>query len=620
VTSRHAAAVALAGCVVVVIAGVASSAVPAEARVGAVPASQRLTVQVWLKPDLAGAERLAGAIATPGNPAFHRYLSPDAYTARFGPSAAQARAVTAWLTAGGLTQVQANRGRDYVSASGSVSRVQSVFGVRLNRYRTAGANGKPVVIQANDRAVSAPASLAPDVLGVTGLSSAPATRSAAAAPKPAAAVCSRYWAQHVHSIRPSYRGFGKASLPVCGYSADQLRAAYGATWTSTGKGQTVALTEDETPTAMFQTLKNYARANHLPAPKPSQFRQIKAGGGGQCDAPSRDAASRDAAPYNDEAEMDSEAVYAMAPGANQLMVVGSGCDEDQALLNAVVAVLNGNGGRPSASIVSNSWQIPEGEVAPQTVHAIAVRAAAEGVGLYFSSGDTTGLTATASDSFVTAVGGTTLGIGARNNRVFETGWSDEGATLDGGKWSGIGIGSAGGGGTTADHPQPAYQKGVVPASMSRVRDGKRVVIGRAGPDLAADADLSTGMLTGYTDSGHYRTQVNAGTSLACPLIAGLVAAAQQGRWSSFGFINPLLYRLARTRAFRDVLPVNSSMPQQNRAAYTPADDTFSPSIDIFGSQNRAYTDQVIAKGYDTMTGIGTPNGPAFITGLRRSGR
>ena len=55
-TSRHAAAVALAGCVVVVIAGVASSAVPAEARVGAVPASQRLTVQVWLKPDLAGAD------------------------------------------------------------------------------------------------------------------------------------------------------------------------------------------------------------------------------------------------------------------------------------------------------------------------------------------------------------------------------------------------------------------------------------------------------------------------------------------------------------------------------------------------------------------------------------
>jgi subtilase family serine protease len=640
VTSRYAAAIALGGCAVLAIAGVASSAVPAAtrvdaARVDAVPASQRLTVQVWLKPDLGGAERLAGAVATPGNPQFHDYLSPDAYTARFGPSAARARAVTAWLTAGGLTQVRANRGRDYVSASGSVSTLQSVFGVHLNRYRTRGANGEPVVTRANDQAVSVPAALAPDVLGVTGLSNAAATRSATPAPAPAsapapaaapkpAATCSRYWAQHVHTVKPSYRGFVEASLPVCGYSAGQLRAAYGATWTSTGKGQTVALTEDETPTAMFQTLKNYAKTNHLPAPKPSQFRQIKAGGGGQCDAPSQDAAhtahAAHAAPYNDEAEMDSEAVYALAPGANQLMVVGSGCDEDQALLNAVVAVLNGTGGRPSASIVSNSWQIPEGQVTPQTVHAIAVRAAAEGVGLYFSSGDTTGPTATASDSFVTAVGGTTLGIGARNNRVFETGWSNEEATLDGGKWTGIGIGSAGGGGATADYPQPAYQKGVVPASMSRVKDGTRVVIGRAGPDIAADADLNTGMLTGYTDSGHYRTQVNAGTSLACPLIAALVADAQQGRWSNFGFINPLLYRLAGTPAVRDVLPVNPSAPQQNRAAYTPADDTFSPSIDIFGSQNRAYTDQVLAKGYDTMTGIGTPNGPAFITGLRRSGR
>jgi hypothetical protein len=27
---------------------------------------------------------------------------------------------------------------------------------------------------------------------------------------------------------------------------------------------------------------------------------------------------------------------------------------------------------------------------------------------------------------------------------------------------------------------------------------------------------------------------------------------------------------------------------------------------------------VTAKGYDTMTGVGTPNGAAFITGLRRA--
>jgi hypothetical protein len=92
------------------------------------------------------------------------------------------------------------------------------------------------------------------------------------------------------------------------------------------------------------------------------------------------------------------------------------------------------------------------------------------------------------------------------------------------------------------------------------------------PDIAADGDTDSGLLTGYIASGTsshpgpYQTQVNAGTSLATPVIAGLVADAQQGQKSDFGFINQLLYRLAGTRAFHD-------------------------------SQEHAYTTQVSAKGY-----------------------
>jgi subtilase family serine protease len=578
VKRRYRAAVALASCTTVVMSGLATGG----DRAGAASAGDQLTVQVWLTPDLAGAERLAGAVSTPGTAEFGHYLSPNAYTAR-------ADAVASWLRHRGLTDVRVDDGRDYVAASGPASTVRSVF--------------------------AAPAAIAPDVLAVTGLTGSAATRSAAVR-KPAAPRCSQYWAQHVQRIRPSYKGFVKASLPICGYSAGQLRAVYGATWANTGRGQTVAFAESAPPTAMARTLATWASSNHLPAPKPGQFKQIDASSGGKCATPSRAAA----AGYEDESEMDAEAVYAMAPGANQLMVVGAGCDEDQALLNAVVTVLNGDGFRPSATIVSNSWVLPEGAVPPQTVHAIAVRAAAEGVGLYFSSGDAPGLSVTTDDPFVTTVGGTTLGIGAHDNRVFETGWSNEEATLDGGKWTNIGNSGAAGGGTTPSYPQPAYQKGVVPASISHVKDGKRMVVGRAVPDIAADADLDTGLLTGYTDDGRYHTMVNAGTSLACPLIAGLVADAQQGRPIGFGFLNPLLYRLARTRAIRDVLPVNSSMLQQNRAAYTPADSTYSSSLDVFGSQNRAFTEQVIAKGYDTMTGIGTPNGSAFVTGLRNPPR
>ena len=605
-------------------------AVAPGALIGPAPAAQSLTVQVWLTPDLAGATAFANSVATPGSPTFHHYLSPNAYTARFGPSAGHAAAVTAWLTAQGLAQVHSSGGRDYVSATGPVSRIQSAFGVRIARYRVTAANGEPTMVESNDRAVSLPAALAPDVLGVTGLDNAPpVTATAEAAPardslasKPTTPACSHYWGQYTKSFRPAYRGLAKGSLPVCGYSAGQIRAAYGATTAATGNGQTVALTESEAPAAMLATLRGYAKANHLPAPKSGQFRKLPTAAGGTCGASSSGVAQ--AAPYNDEAEMDSEAVYAMAPGAAQLMVVGQGCNEDQALLDATLAVLAGNGARPWASVVSNSWQIPLGEVPAQTVHAIDLRAAAEGVGMYFASGDTPGLTVTGSDPYATVVGGTTLGIGAKNNRVFETGWSDDYATLDAGAWTDTGVSTGTGGGTSGAWGQPAYQKGVVPASMSRVRVGKRVVTGRAVPDLAADGDPDSGILTGYIASGTdahpgpYQTEANAGTSLAAPLVAGLVADAQQGERSAFGFINPLLYRLAGTRAFHDILPVTAAMPQQDRDAWEAASGGDSPAVDVFDSQERAFTQQLTARSYDTMTGVGTPNGAAFITALRHA--
>jgi subtilase family serine protease len=634
-------AMAAAGCVVLGVPGIAQAASTAEVPgsavsaaqagtlVGAVPSSQQLTVQVWLNPDLTGATAFAAAVSTPGNAQFHHYLSPAAYTARFGPSAANAATVSAWLTSEGLSDVRAGSGRDYVSASGPVSKIQAAFQVQIDKYRVKGAKGKSLVIQANGRNVSVPATLAPDVLAVTGLASVPpATTQTTAAATPA---CAQYWTQYVQTFHPAYHGLTKGSLPVCGYSASQLRAAYGATTAATGKGQTVAMIEDEAPIAMFQTLTDYAKRNQLPAPASTQFKQVQATGSGSCGAssaagPSDSTDDADQMPYSDEAQMDSEAVYAMAPGADQLMVIAGGCDENQGLLDAALSVLTGNGAHPSASIESNSWQIPLGTESPQTVHAIDLRAVAEGVGMYFASGDAPGLNVTDSDPDATAVGGTTLGIGVKNARLFETGWSDDYAELDSGAWSDLGSGGAAGGGATAVYPQPAYQKGVVPASMSRVTVGKKTVVGRAVPDIAADADLNTGMLTGYISSGTdtkpgpYATEVNAGTSMACPLVAGMVAAAQQGQKSAFGFINPLIYGLAGTSAFHDVLPFTATTPQQFRDAYTPASGSDDPAaINTFDAQGPAYTTQVTVKGYDTMTGLGTPNGAAFIAALRKAG-
>jgi Subtilase family len=123
------------------------------------------------------------------------------------------------------------------------------------------------------------------------------------------------------------------------------------------------------------------------------------------------------------------------------------------------------------------------------------------------------------------------------------------------------------------------------------------------PDIAADGDTDSGLLTGYIASGTsshpgpYQTQVNAGTSMATPVIAGLVADAQQGQKSDFGFINQLLYRLAGTRAFHDILPVTAAMPQQDRDGYEAGSGLESTGLDVFDSQEHAYTTQVSAKGY-----------------------
>ena len=46
---------------------------------GEVPGSLRLTIQLWLKPDMAAAQRLAAAVSTPGSTLFRHYLSPAAW-------------------------------------------------------------------------------------------------------------------------------------------------------------------------------------------------------------------------------------------------------------------------------------------------------------------------------------------------------------------------------------------------------------------------------------------------------------------------------------------------------------------------------------------------------------
>ena len=418
--------------------------------------------------------------------------------------------------------------------------------------------------------------------------------------------------------------FGVTSFPtfVCGYSAGQMRSAYGASWAATGKGQTIALVEEGLTRDMFLTLQDYAKANHMPAPSPERYAQLSLG---------KDTCGD---PFDLEEQLDVESSYDMAPGAHQLVVGGDSCDAkqggNQAVYNADVAILDGASGHPLASVASNSWETgPESQPSSQTnlVHAYLVRAASEGVGMYFSAGDGSGVLEPSIDPDAIAVGGTTLGIGATGNRLFETGWSTGISQLKNNAWVFGNEDGASGGGPSVHWPQPAYQKGVVPKSLGTTRSA---------PDLAADADPFTGINVGLLNfSGKqpaFFEESIGGTSESSPLVAGMVTAAQQGQPAALGFINPAIYRLNRTGAFFDTLPLTSHSPalyrgvecdllefdniclgpKTNRIPSLTTNDDQSPAM-------KGYTGQITLPGYDNMTGLGTPDGPNFITDLRRLG-
>jgi hypothetical protein len=158
------------------------------AGVGAVPRSQRRTVEVWMAGRERAAQRFVDAVSTPGSRTYRRFVSPTAYTERFGARGSQVGAVRSFLRGDGFTRVRASVDGDYVSATAPVATIDDAFSVQLRRYR-----GGADTIQSNDRDLSVPAPIAGDILAVTGLNtgaSPPMTqRSTGRRPAPARRAC-----------------------------------------------------------------------------------------------------------------------------------------------------------------------------------------------------------------------------------------------------------------------------------------------------------------------------------------------------------------------------------------------------------------------------------------------
>src|SRR5947209_19134532 len=113
-------------------------------------------------------------------------------------------------------------------------------------------------------------------------------------------------------------------------------------------------------------------------------------------------------------------------------------------------------------------------------------------------------------------------------------WNFDGTVFNGG----------GGGGVSTTYAEPAWQKGVVPASDTTIGT---TTPGRVLPDLSLDADSTTGFLVGQTQTmkngtAAYSEYRIGGTSLSCPLFAGLMALADQAAGRGLGLVTPTLYK------------------------------------------------------------------------------
>ncbi|MFZ0043493.1 MAG: S8 family serine peptidase, partial [Solirubrobacteraceae bacterium] len=288
-------------------------------------------------------------------------------------------------------------------------------------------------------------------------------------------------------------------------------------------------------------------------------------------------------------------------------------------------------------------------------------AAGEGMSVLFSSGDwednytLTGVTSPtfpASSPYATGIGGTTLAIGSDASRLNEYGWSTARSFLcnaayvaaggctasQEGKWLPIDLALDGGsgGGTSSVYPQPSYQAGVVPTSLSEAHSSTPM---RVEPDISMDADPATGMLVGETqtfpDGTYYDTYRIGGTSVASPLMAGVVARADQTAGRALGFLNPALYSLSgNSNAIYDVLPAGKL--DQSRADFAnqvDASDGYlytTRIIDYEGLEQYCATTaasscttqqltQHVTQGYDNMTGLGAPNS-GFVTAIAGAGK
>ena len=531
---------------------------------------------------------------TPGDPLFHRFLSPRDFTARFGPTAEDYAAVAAYARTQGLTVADTSPGRTLLTVSGPSAKVEAAFGVQMSRYRLP--DGR--VAFANSAAPTLPRSVAARVAGIAGLNNIALMHPQLRYKQPFAG--SPLVPSRLHSDAPvpiSGGGGGIGSGPLGGLTPNDIKYAYNLSGITPlyqtsvaapagaldGTGQNVGLFElDGYNEADIAT---YAATFALPAVltgAAASVTTIPLGG-------------FNAIPITEdgqtEVELDIDMVLALAPASTGIYVYEADQTVDPvAPLTIFTRMANdlnpADNKTPLVQVISSSWGEAESLSDPAIIsgeNTLLQQMAAQGQSVFCASGDSgayalystttsggttvnPGLTTPdvndpASQPYATGVGGTTLsyvkpatsavtGTATAGTYVGEIAWSGGTPTVDP---------EGSGGGISSIWSKPAYQFGF------GASPGHRDV-----PDVSLNADPNTGYAIFYSPVAAAGAtavapvaEVVGGTSAAAPLWAAFTALINEqrtanGLTSPVGFLNPLLYPLAVSSAtygadFHDVL-------------------------------------------------------------------
>ncbi len=562
---------------------------PAGARVlGPADSAERVSADVLLRPrDRAALAAYAGAVTTPGSPVFRHYLGTAAFRQAFGPSPGAEAAVRSWLAASGLSVGPTSANGLLVPVSGSAAQFERAMAVPLVRARLAG--GRQARAAAGDPEV--PASLAPAVDGVVGLSTVAEARPELALPAPAAAAPGGSAGGGTPGTAATASGGAARAVPVSagvdlpraapsacqtaavvaaltgGRTADDLASAYGLSPLfaagRVGAGQGIGIFElapySASDVAAYQACFGTS-ATIVDVP-------VDGGASGGSTL---------------EPDLDVEAAAGLAPAAT--ISVFSGPNSGSGPLDTYTRMVDD----PAVAVLTTSWGLCEPDIEPAEQRAESTlfeQAMAQGQTVLAAAGD-----AGSSDCYgpgnpdlrlavddpadqpgVTGVGGTSLSSFSAN-APNESVWN--------------GGGGAGGGGNSVDFAAPSWQQ--VPAARNPFTSytcagGQQC---REVPDVAASSDPRHGDVV-YVGG---RWTAVGGTSAAAPLWAALVADVNQGCAFPAGFLDGQLY------------PAGAG-------GSPPFHDVRSGNNNIGGGDGTQYP---ATAGFDLASGWGSPDAPALL--------